>query len=126
MTSTLCGNAMGVSAVVGIHLYKLQIETGTILTPAFCAILMAPDFIVCRRPSGDRVPSAKVTTELPFFRASTTALKASSWLRLSMRLIPMCPAICMAQPMMGIARISCFDMYLKARGTVPDRVKMSR
>ena len=62
---------MGVSAVVGIHLYKLQIDTGTILTPAFCAILMAQDGVELRKILGLSVGGE--ASDLPFMAASLVA-----------------------------------------------------
>ena len=43
-----------------------QMETGTIFFLALMAILIGPFLNVCSLPVLDRVPSAKVTTELPF------------------------------------------------------------
>jgi len=37
-TETFRGNASGVMAEVGIHLYRLLIDTGTTFTPAFTAL----------------------------------------------------------------------------------------
>merc|ERR1719310_532818 len=85
-------------------------------TPALAAIVKGPFLKVDIRPSFERVPSGKVTIELPACRDSTVFLKVSSCdLRLSRR-SAMCRANSIAQPMSGMRRISILDPLLLLEG----------
>ena len=126
LSSTPRGTASGMSADGGCHLCRSQSATGTTSTSAVVAILKGPRLNFCKVPSADLVPSAKATTELPFFKDSTVSLKVSSCDRRSARRRAMWPAKPMAHPMKGMRRISIFEMYLKGRGMNADSVKISR
>mmetsp|Transcript_43368 Transcript_43368/g.140666 ORF Transcript_43368/g.140666 Transcript_43368/m.140666 type:complete len:242 (+) Transcript_43368:112-837(+) len=101
-------------------------EMGTIRTPARAAMVKGPFLKLPSTPSLERVPSGKVTRELPALSVSTASLSVLSCDFRSVRASAMCLAKPIAHPTSGMRRISILEMYLKRRGRKPESEKMSR
>mmetsp|Transcript_10861 Transcript_10861/g.25231 ORF Transcript_10861/g.25231 Transcript_10861/m.25231 type:complete len:246 (-) Transcript_10861:307-1044(-) len=120
------GLASGKSEPGGWKTWVPMIEMGTTLTFARAAMVKGPFLKAMILPSLERVPSGKVTSELPPCRHATASLNVASCDARSVRLIAMCLANCIAHPIRGIRKISTLETYLNRRGRHPEREKMSR